>query len=225
MTSQDAEVEVTRVVVIDDHRMFVDSLVRLLDDESDLVVVGVANNVGQGLDAVETHAPDVVLLDYCLPDGDAPTCIARLRDAAPEARVLVITGLGDDATLAAARSAGCAGVITKDRAARDLVEAVRAVACGAPIGEADASGAGAARERSAATGRTLSPRELEVLAHLAVGETTQDVADSLAISSVTVRNHIQRILAKLGAHSRLEAVALGIERGFIAAVPRRPRRS
>ena len=222
MTTQDAGVWVTRVVIVDDHQMFVDSLVRLLSDESDLVVVAVAHTVADGVQAARMHRPDVVLLDYRLPDGDAPACIAQLRDVAPYAQVLVMTGLGDEATLAAARNAGSASVITKNRAARDLVAAVRAVASGPTNTQADGAKRSAPRDRHSVT-RGLSSREREVLEQLAAGRTTEDVAQALHISSVTVRNHIQRLLAKLGAHSRLEAVAIGIEAGIIAPPPHRPR--
>ena len=224
MTPDRSEVgaDTTRVLIVDDHRMFVDSLVRLLQDEADLVVVGVASTIAEALRSVRAQRPDVVLLDYRLPDGDAPACIAELRDLAPAARVLVMTGLGDDATLAAAREAGCAGVVTKDKAAQDLVEGLRAVAAGQTM-------TGAVVAPRAATGDRnivdpgLTAREREVLEELAAGQSTASIATSLHISPVTVRNHIQRILAKLDARSRLEAVALGIRAGIIAPPPsRRP---
>ena len=225
MTTQDIEARATRVVIVDDHRMFVDSLVRLLGDEPDLVVVAVANTVAGGVEAAAVHKPDVVLLDFRLPDGDAPSCIVQLRDVAPGARVLVMTGLSDEATLAAARNAQCAGVVTKDRAARDLLDAVRAVASGATVTPGEGREPRDHSRRSPANGRTLSPRERVVLEHLAAGHSTTEVAASLHISSVTVRNHIQRLLSKLGAHSRLEAVAIGIEVGVIAPPPHRQRPS
>ena len=215
---------VARVLIVDDHRMFVDSLVRLLGDEADLIVVAVAHTIADGLLAARTHRPDVVLLDYRLPDGDAPACIRQLRTVAPDTRVLVMTGLGDEATLAAAREAGSAGVVTKDRAARDLVEAARTVASGALLDEAGGAER-SARKDQPSLNRSLSSREREVLEHLAAGHTTEDVAEALHISSVTVRNHVQRLLAKLGAHSRLEAVAIAIEAGIIAPPPHRPRKT
>ena len=105
------------------------------------MVVDVANSVAEALAAVAQHDPDVVLLDYRLPDGDAPDCIAQLDRLHARARVLVMTGLGDEATLASARAAGCAGVVTKDRAARDLLEALRTVASGAMLAEVEHVGA------------------------------------------------------------------------------------
>jgi len=212
----------TRVLIVDDHRMFVDSLVRLLEDEADLVVVAVASSIAEAIQGVRAHDPDVVLLDYRLPDGDAPACIAQLRTFARDARVLVMTGLGDDATLAAARDAGCAGVVTKDRAARDLVEGIRTVAAGKSMTESDPPSRAGARGDRGLTDPGLTPREREVLEELAAGKSTDTIAASLHISPVTVRNHIQRILPKLGARSRLEAVALGIRAGIIAPPPANP---
>jgi len=211
----------TRVLIVDDHRMFADSLVRVLDDEADLVVVDVATSIAEAIHAVGTYRPDVVLLDYRLSDGDAPACIAELRDIAPDTRVLVMTGLGDEATLAAARNAGCAGVVTKDRAARDLVDGLRAIASGMSIDGSERSNHGTAGAPDIAS--VLSDREREVLEQLAAGQSTEDIAGSLHISVVTVRNHIQHVLGKLGARSRLEAVALGIQAGIIAPPARRPR--
>ena len=190
--------------------MFADSLVRLLGDEPDLSVVGVAGTISDGIGAARAANPDIVLLDFRLPDGDAPACIARLRDVAPDARVLVMTGLADESTFAAARAAGCAGVITKDKAAQDLVAGIRAAAAGASVEQAKTE---VAPELVA---RSLSAREREVLAHLAAGVSTEEIAGMLHISPVTVRNHVQRILGKLGAHSRLEAVALAIRAGIIS---------
>ena len=215
----DIEPHTTRVLIVDDHRMFVDSLVRLLEDEVDLDVVAVASSIAEAIHGVRVHAPEVVLLDYRLPDGDAPACIAQLRMMAPDVRVLVMTGLGDDATLAAARDAGCAGVLTKDRAARDLVEGIRAVAAGEPMAVPGTSPHADARSDRRLVDPGLTPREREVLEELAAGKSTDNIAASLHISPVTVRNHVQRILPKLGARSRLEAVAFGMRLGIIAPPP------
>ena len=222
VTGRGSKVDATRVVVVDDHQMFVDSLVRLLSDEPDFVVVAVANTIAHGIHAIQSHHPDVLLLDFRLPDGDAPEFVTRLRDVAPTVRVLVMTGLGDESTMEAARNAGCAGVVTKDRAAHDLVDALRAVAAGVPV-----AGSGSALQSLPPSAEfadaTLSAREREVLEQLATGQSTAEIASVLHISPVTVRNHIQRILPKLGAHSRLEAVALGIQDGIIAPpAPHRP---
>ena len=217
----EADADPVRVLIVDDHLMFVDSLVRLLRDESDVDVIGVAHTMEQAVQSLQALEPDVVLLDFRLPDGDAPSLIARSPELAPNARVVVMTGLEDDATMAAARESGCAGIVTKQQAAHDLVAALRAAAAR----ERSEPGPVPARRselRVAGADHGLSAREREVLAQLAAGRSTADIAETLHISSVTVRNHIQRILSKLDARSRLEAVAVGMRAGIIGPPP--PRR-
>jgi len=205
-------------MIVDDHRMFADSLIRLLEDQPDFVAVGIAGSVAEATRLAGSLRPDVVLLDYRLPDGDAPACIARLRQDAPDARVLVMTGLTDAETMRAARSAGCAGIVTKDRAAHDLVAALRAVVSGEPLAATAAPAAAAApAETRPSRSPPLSTREREVVAQLAAGQSTEEIAETLFISPVTVRNHVQRILAKLGARSRLEAVAIATREGIVSA--------
>lgn len=218
MSGQGSTVTASRLLIIDDHRMFVDSLVRLLDDESDLAVIAVAHTLGEAIQSVRVHHPDVVLLDFRFPDGDAPGFIDELRDVAPDTRVLVMTGLADDTTMAAIHDSGCAGVVTKDRAAQDLVDEIRAVASATRVTEIRA--APTSRGASGRAGNhPLSSREREVLVQLAAGQSTEEIADILHISRVTVRNHIQRILTKLDARSRLEAVATALRAGIIASPP------
>jgi len=207
-------------MIVDDHRMFADSLIRLLEDQPDFVAVGIAGSVAEATRLAGSLLPDVVLLDYRLPDGDAPACIARLRQDAPDARVLVMTGLTDAETMRAARSAGCAGIVTKDRAAHDLVAALRAVVSGEPLA---ATAAAAPAETRPSRSPPLSTREREVVSQLAAGQSTEEIAETLFISPVTVRNHVQRILAKLGARSRLEAVAIATREGIVSApAPKAP---
>ena len=208
----------TRVIIVDDHRMFADSLVRLLNDEPDLRVVGLASSIADAVRATRSLQPDVVLLDFRLPDGDAPECVARLREVMPAARVLIMTGLNDQATMSAARNAGCP-VLTKDRAAADLIAALRAVAADSTdLGDAELPG----RTEGEAHLPLLTDRERALLAELAHGLSTREIADVLHISPTTVRNHVQRILAKLDAHSRLEAVAVAIQKGIIPPPAREP---
>ena len=189
--------------------MFADSLVRLLDDEPDLEVVGVASTIATAIDASSETHPDVVLLDFRLPDGDAPSCIARLKAVSPGTQVLIMTGLDDEATLRAAREAGCQ-VVTKNRAASELIRALRGLT-DSRAGHEDSGLFG----QNPPAAQLLSKRERELMVELARGRSTADIAADLHISATTVRNHVQRILAKLGAHSRLEAVAIAVQKGII----------
>ena len=121
-----------------------------------------------------------------------------------------MTGLTDETTRAAAVAAGCAAVVTKDHAARDLLAALRAAIAGGTSGRRRWPSSPSSTDRA-----SLSPRERDVLVQLAAGRSTTEIAAALFISRVTVRNHVQRILAKLGAHSRLEAVAIALRNGEI----------
>jgi DNA-binding NarL/FixJ family response regulator len=187
----------------------VDSLVRLLEHETGIDVVGVAGS-GQGaLAALSPSRPHVVVLDYQLPDGSgAGTATAMLRED-PSVKVVMLTGHADASAARAAAESGCAAFVTKDKAAKELVEVVRAAFEGRaqlPAPEVAGPPGGASS--------TLSTREREVLALLADGLATDAIADRLFISRNTVRAHVQRVITKLGAHSKLEAVAIARRHGL-----------
>lgn len=197
-----------RVLVVDDHRMFAESLVRVLDDEPDIEVTGIAVSAADASEQVEAHNPDVCVLDYQLPDQDGASAVSGLRGKSPDLRVVMVTGLAQSHTARAAIDAGCNAFVTKDRAAHDLVNAVRAAHAGVdlpvpsfPDPVTDRFG--------------LTPREHEVLRLLADGCSTDEVMARLFVSRNTVRTHVQKVINKLGAHSKLEAVALARREGLI----------
>lgn len=205
------------VAIVDDHLMFAESLARLLADEPDLRVVGVAGDADAALELVaETHAR-VVLLDYQLPGRDGVAVARDLKAAHPQSMVVMLTGTGDDRVLLAAIDAGCSGFITKDRAALEVASAVRTAAAG----EALISPAQLARllpklsRTHRAVGADLTERERELLARLARGGTNKAIAEELHLSVNTVRNYVQSVLTKLGAHSKLEAVSTAVREGII----------
>ncbi|HVL06643.1 MAG TPA: response regulator transcription factor [Acidimicrobiales bacterium] len=205
------------VLIVDDHRVFSESLARLLADEDGITVLGVA---GTGADAIEMVArlhPKVVLMDYQLPDQDGVSVAAQIRRQSAQVMVVMLTGSTEDRVLLAAIDAGCSGFLTKDRAAAEVVHAVRAAA----VGEALISPALLARllpklNRTQRTlGEDLSEREREILGFLARGMTNKVIAAELFLSVNTIRNHVQSVLAKLGAHSKLEAVSTAVREGII----------
>jgi DNA-binding NarL/FixJ family response regulator len=147
--------------------------------------------------------------------------VARgIRAAAPDVGLIMLTGVADDAVLRAALLAGCTGFITKDRGPEDVVEAVRAVHDGRGAIDPAATARLATMQVERTNGATggLTEREREVLVLLAEGATTRDIAERLFISVNTARNHVQRLITKLGAHSRLEAVATARRGGLLEAV-------
>lgn len=203
----------TRVLVIDDHRMFADLVAGVLHELDDVVVTGIVGSGPEGLAAVAASRPDVVLLDYRLPGEDGVATAARIRREAPDTKILMLTGHDDDALLSAALAAGCSGFITKDRAMTELVAAVRAVRSGAR--PTDTASVARPTGRPTLETSALTARELEVLRLLAEGVSTREIADGLFISLNTSRNYVQRLIAKLGAHSRLEAVAVARRAGLL----------
>src|SRR5438067_1956174 len=201
------------VLVTDDHAMFAQGVVRSLQEEDDIVVVGTAGSVEESVAAARMHAPDVVLMDYELPDGTGVDAAERIKAELPETKVVMVTSYTDEGVLVRAIEAGCSGYVTKHKVIEEVVSAVRAAAAG----EALISPAMLARLRPTkrGVGADLTSREIEVLSLLAEGLANQAIADKLVISVHTVRHHVQNIITKLQAHSKLEAVATAAREGII----------
>jgi DNA-binding NarL/FixJ family response regulator len=205
------------VVIVDDHRAFLDGLARILADEPDIDVLGVATDSASARSLIEQVAPKVALIDYQMPDQDGVSLAAEIKARHPDTVIVMLTGTADDRVLLAAIEAGCSGFLTKDRASAEIVNAVRAVAAG----EALISPAMLARllpklsRTHRAIGSDLTDREREVLVELSRGSTNKVIAESLFLSVNTVRNYVQSVLMKLGAHSKLEAVATAVRQGII----------
>lgn len=206
------------VVVCDDHEVVAEGLAAVLAAEPDIEVVAVAGSVAEVLEQAERLRPQVVLMDYELPDGDGVTATEAIKKAHPELKVVMLTSYSNEAVLVAAVEAGCSGYITKHDRSQVVADAVRRAASG----EALISAAMLQQVLPRLTKRNharrptdLSARELEVLELLADGVSTRAVAQRLYLSVNTVRNHAQRIITKLGVHSRLEAVSVAVRDGIV----------
>jgi DNA-binding NarL/FixJ family response regulator len=203
------------LVILDDHEIFSASLSRLLADDPEITVTATVASVKALAPALSDPAPDVVMVDWQLPDGNGADAIRVIRRFSPDTKVIVLTGNGDDTTLQQAVTAGCDGFVTKDRPPADLVRAIQAagrdevafdpVALGRVL---DGMAAGRPRE-------DVSERELEVIALLADGASNKQIAEQLFLSPNTVRNHIHRISKKLGVTSRLEIVMEAARIGLV----------
>lgn len=212
-----AVTERIRVLVVDDHLMFAQAMVKALEAEQDIEIVGSVGTAAQARASVASKRPDIVLMDYQLPDANGAQTTQAIRDEAPDTKVIMVTSFDDEQILVAAIEAGCAGFVTKHKAIDEVVAAVRAV----DQGEALISAAMLARllprlSRSyRGLGSDLTPREREVLDLVAQGLSNRAIADRLVISPHTVRNHVQNLLTKLQGHSKLEAVANAVREGII----------
>ena len=206
-----------RVLVVDDHEMVAQGLAEVLAAEEDMEVVGRAGTVRDGHRLAGQLLPDVIVMDYRLPDGDGLAATKAVCRELPDVAVVMVTASDHDAMVAGAIEAGCSAYVTKDRAASEVVTAVRRAASGEMAFPAAAL-RHALPNRTGARGEgALTPREREILQLLADGRATQQIADHLVLSTSTVRNHVQNIMTKLGAHSRLEAVVVAVRQGMVAA--------
>ncbi|NHC12195.1 response regulator [Motilibacter deserti] len=213
----DHEQRAIRVLVVDDHEMVASSVALVLEQEPDIEVVGIVGTLAAARERVALDPPDVVLLDHRLPDGRGVDEIPRVKQIAPSAKIVVVTAATDDATLVAATEAGCSGFLSKSGKVDDLVAAVRA----ASVGEVLVSPALLSRllprlhRVQRGLGSDLTPRELEVLVLIAEGLGNAAIGERLSVSVNTVRNHVANILAKLGVHSKLEALAVAVREGLL----------
>jgi DNA-binding NarL/FixJ family response regulator len=207
-----------RLLIVDDHDMFAESLRRALSAEPDFVVTGTAATLAQARAMIVSEAPDVVLLDHQLPDGLGVDSISDLMGLNPRAKIVVLTAAAEDSMLVAATEAGCAGFILKTSPLQELVAAVRTAAAGEIMVSPEllARLLNRLHRRYDKPAHELTRREAEILELIAEGLTNGAIATRLFISVNTVRNHVQNILAKLDAHSKLEALSIAIRDGLIS---------
>ncbi len=206
-----------RVLIVDDHQVLATSLARVLDDEPDIVSVGVAHSLEQARARVTSAAPDVILLDRRLPDGDGVIAIPELRALRPSMNVVVLTASGAEDILVEAIGVGAAGFVSKTRGIGDVTAAVRAAAEGeSMISPEMLTRLLSKLSRTPGAAASLTRREQEVLTLLARGLPNTAIAEELTVSVNTVRNHIANLSAKLGAHSKLEALSIAIRQGLIS---------
>jgi DNA-binding NarL/FixJ family response regulator len=206
-----------RVMIVDDERLFAELLRVAMRGAEDIDVVAVAHDLKSAVAALGEARPDVVLADYHLPDGTGADLARTVRTSLPNTAIVVLTGDPSAYTLADVARSGAAGHLTKERGFSDVVGAVRAAAGGEVLFSSSELQRLLLSERSepAAAIEPLTPRELEVLYLLATGASTAAAASSLGISTATLRAHVQAVLRKLGAHSRLEAVAEAARLGLV----------
>ncbi|MFF4842793.1 response regulator [Streptomyces collinus] len=224
-----------RVFLLDDHEVVRRGLADLLDAEPDITVVGDADTAGHALARGPALRPDVAVLDVRLPDGDGITVCRELRGRLPGLACLMLTSFDDEDALLDAIMAGAAGYVLKQVKGADLVTAVRTVASGQSMLD-PATTARLMRALRAETppvpppdpaaSAALSPRERDILALIGDGLTNREIGTRLYLSEKTVKNHISRLLAKLGVRRRVQAAVLASQLGGpgTAERPERPER-
>jgi DNA-binding NarL/FixJ family response regulator len=214
------------VVIADDHRSFGEALEVALDKEQDLRVIEVVTDGQSAIEAASKDHPDIVLMDLQMPGVDGIEAARRIHDEAVGTSVIILSGVPDDVGLARAIQAGARGFLTKTEAVGELADAIRRAHRGEPLhtsAEVEASLRRLRRRRAhdgnlAQRIERLTPRELEILQHMADGETPETIARDLGMSKHTLRTHTQNVLTKLGVHSKLDAIVAAIRYGKVHTV-------
>ena len=213
-----------KLLVVDDHILFREGLVRLIGRQPDMQVLGEAGSVAEAVEMARRLKPDMNLMDFNLPDGNGLDATRIILAEHPQVKIIFLTIYDEDERLFGAIRLGAKGYLLKNIAVAQLLAALYAVDKGEPalspdmvarlMGELQRSPSAESKEAAAEPLSLLTARELEVLRELATGATNRAIANRLVISENTVRNHVHNLLEKLGLSSRREAVALARQSGL-----------
>ena len=214
------------VLIVDDERTFGEALELALGREKDLRIVDVATDGTQAIRAVDMHRPDVVLMDVAMPGMNGIEVTRRIKEADPDARIVILSGHDDEHLLARAVQAGATGLLRKTEAVVNVASTVRRAHRGEALHAPDEVEVALRRLRhrrdrdddAARRLERLTPRELEILSLMAEGQSPNEITAALRMSPNTLRTHMQNVLTKLGVHSKMEALVLAIRHGKVATV-------
>ena len=218
-----------RILVVDDHTLFRRGLTALLSRDAQFQIVGDAADAGQAQRRAHELQPDLILLDNHLPGVNGVDALPALREAAPRARILMLTVSEDENDLAIALRNGAHGYLLKTMEGEDLARSIRRAMRGEHVVALEMTGKLVAAYQAAAAGApadapppapsnalsSLSPRELEILRGIAAGASNKEIARILAIAEATVKIHVQHILRKLDVSSRVHAAVMASENGLV----------
>jgi DNA-binding NarL/FixJ family response regulator len=202
-----------RLLLADDHAILSAGLRALLGYYDDMEIVGEASNGTEAVELVAELRPDVVLMDIAMPGLNGVEATRLIREQYPHTRVLVLSQHGERQYVLAVLQAGASGYILKRALGSDLLEALRTVAGGETYLHPEVSTV--LVEEVRCPEEPLTPREAEILEHIVRGETNQQIAASLSLSTKTVEWHRTNLMSKLNAHNAAELVRIALERGLV----------
>ena len=211
-----------RILLVDDHKLFRRGLAALLRGEPDFDIVGEAADGAEGIKQAVALKPDVILLDLHMPGISGVDALAGLRELVPDSRVLMLTVSEDGADLLAALRAGAGGYLLKNIDGEFLTASIRRAARGESVVSGEmmeklVEGVREPVEAAEAGGLALlSPRERELLSHIAAGASNKEIARALGVAESTVKIHVQHILRKLNLSSRVQVAVFAAENGVAA---------
>ena len=212
-----------RVLVVQDHPLLASAIARVLDNETDLTVCGVARRGDEAAILAALEKPTVVLMDFRLPDVSGPVAAAKIRAAVPGAAIVFHSAEESEDALLDAIDAGAIAYLTKAATDDEIIEAVRRASVGEVLIPVGLFAKAIARQRMIANQQQaretliaeFTPRELDVLRLLAEGHDTQALARRLGIAPHTVEWHVTHVIEKLRVHSKLQAVIAAARLGLI----------
>jgi DNA-binding NarL/FixJ family response regulator len=200
-----------RILLVDDHYVVRLGLAASLNLDPSIEVVAEAECGAEVLPLYEKHQPDIVIMDWRLPDANGGEIIRRLREKHPDAKVLVLSAFDSEETVFQAVHAGAVGYLPKSSRRPELIESIMS----ASRGEAAFPPAIAAKLTDRLRRPELTPREIEVVTELVRGNSNKEIATHLDISDNTVKLHITHIMQKLGAKDRTHAASIALQRGIV----------
>jgi DNA-binding NarL/FixJ family response regulator len=205
------------VLVVDDHEVIRRGIASLVEG-SDIRLVAEAADGDEATKLARKHKPDVVLLDVRMGGKDGLDSIKRIRSAAPNTRVVMLSAFDNTTYVARAVSAGAHDYLLKSATRKELLEALAGAASGAPPTRAGEfkriAGAMSQREPPANSDVPLTPRETQVLRQIALGLSNKEIGESLEISVETVKEHVQNLLRKIALEDRTQAAVWAIRHGL-----------
>ncbi len=207
-----------RVLIVEDHQIVADGLAVLLADDTEIEVVGIAGTGAEALRMARELRPGVVIMDYLLPDQTGAEASTQIKHLLPDTAVLFLSADDSDGAVFAAVKSGASGYMVKTEAGNKLLDAVHRAADGemlVPAWQLARLIAEREHDEPSPPESDLTPRQAEVLRLVAEGLGTKAIAEQLNLKPSTAAWHIQTILEKLDAHSRLEAVAHATQRGLL----------
>ena len=200
-----------RVFSVDDHPLLREGVAAIINSQPDMLLVAQATSGKEAIQQFKEHRPDVTLMDLRLPDMSGIDAMIAIRTEFPEARIIMLTTFEGDVEIQRALEAGARGYMLKSMPPRDLVAVIRQVHAGKKRIPSEI----AAHLAEHLGEEDLTPREIDVLRHVAGGNRNWEIAEKLFISEETVKVHIKHIMDKLAAHDRTQAVAIALRRGII----------
>jgi DNA-binding NarL/FixJ family response regulator len=200
-----------RVLTVDDHPLLREGINGTVNAQPGMSVVAEAADGDEAIASYRTHRPDITLMDLRLPKKSGIEAIAAIRGEFPAARIIVLTTYAGDVQALRAFRSGASGYLLKTMLRTELVDTIRRVHAGQRRVPPEI----AAEMAEHAGDDVLSAREIEVLRHVAAGNSNKIIASNLNLSEHTVKGHIKNVLSKLGASDRTHAVMIALRRGFL----------